>query len=196
MLTLAPTEPTWIVLFPAAGDRPEVAALFAPIGIKPVRAARRAAGIALQVDHDDVEEAGDELSRELIRRGLLKWRGIGGPDGKPIEPDQLLPIMGEDGEPKLGEDGEPVMQAGIDLFLADPRAYEAADRLYVIPWLERDREGNVSSASPGGTGQVETPAADIASKPATGAPTGDADATAATPKPARTSRTRRGRKKA
>lgn len=197
MLRLASTTPEWITLIPATGTEPALRVLFAPIGIKDVRAARRAASEAFQVDREDVEQAGDEMSRVLIRRGILDWEGVGGSDGQPIRPDQLFPVLDAAAQPVLDEKGEPRMQTGAEIFAADPRAFEVADELYVIPWLDRYREGNGSSVSPGGTGQAETPAANTASTPAIGEITGDAAPTSspAKEKRARTSRTPRGRKK-
>lgn len=136
------------------------------------------------------------MSRELIRRGLRRWRGVGGDDGAPVAPADLFPALDDDGSPLLDGDGEPVMRSGLDLFIADPRTFEAADRAYVIPWLNRDREGNVSSASPNGTGEAGTPGPATASTPATGEPTGDVVPMPPAKAAAPTSGTRRGRKKA
>lgn len=195
MLTLAPDTPRWVTLYPATGGGPEVAVEFAPIDIRAVRVARRALGLALDVDRDDLENAGDAMSRELIRRGIRRWRGVNGPDGTPAEPTDTFPVLDEDGAPVLDADGEPVVRTAVDLFVVEPRAFEAADRLYVLPWLVRDREGNVSSASPSGIGEAAMPVPDIAAMPATGGPTGDADQTPTAPAAARTSSTRRRRKK-
>lgn len=60
MLALAPLSPAWHVLFPAVGDRPEVAVEFEPITIRAVRAARRALGLALDADRP--------ISRRLATR--------------------------------------------------------------------------------------------------------------------------------
>ena len=142
MIRLASTEPEWLTLFPAVGGEPAVEAQFAPITLRAVRAARRAVRVALDLDSEDMVAAGDELSRELIRRGLLAWRGVGGLDGKPLDsanPDHVA------------------------AFLNDHRTFEAADQLYVVPWLKRDQEGNGWSASPSGTGEAETQETDTAS---------------------------------
>lgn len=132
---------------------PRVRVRFAPIGIKAVRAARRAVAKALAIDVEDIEEAGDELSRELLRRGILAWEGIGDADGKPVA---VSPEM-------------------IALFLADPTCFEAADRVYVRPWSDRELEKNGFAGSPNGISA--TPAKDIASGSADTPPTGDASRT-------------------
>ncbi|WP_010184779.1 hypothetical protein [Sphingomonas sp. PAMC 26605] len=140
MLKLGEVDPVWKELFPANGDTPAVRVQFKPIGIKALRAARRAIAAALGVDPDDIENAGDELSRELIRAGLIAWEGIGDLDDNVIE----------------------VTPETIEMFIADPRTFEAADRVYVTPWVMQDLEKNGSSASPVGTGVAETPAKDTA----------------------------------
>lgn len=184
MLKLAKSEPEWLELAAAAGDEPAVEVRFAPIGVKAVRAARRAAAKALGIDEDDVEEAGDAMSRELIRRGILEWRGIGDDAGQVIEPTHDVEVKDDDGE--VIE----VVPGTISAFLADPRTFEAADRLYVYPWVRRDQEKNVSSASPNGTGEAATPGADIASSAAT---EGEAPAAETAPTPAKSRKPRKAR---
>lgn len=144
MLRLARTEPAWLELFPATGDEPAVEVQFAPVTMPAVRAARAAVRAAYREDAADNEGAGDALSRELIRRGLLAWRGIGDEDGVAIE----------------------VTPETIEAFIADPRTFEAADRVYVLPWCKRDAEGNVSSGSPNGIGEPVTPESGTATSPA------------------------------
>ncbi len=173
MLRIASTEPEWLELFPAVGDEPPVEVQFAPITLPAVRAARRAVRVALDLDAEDMENAGDELSRELIRRGLLAWRGVGGLDGTPWD----------------------VTPEHVEAFVSDHRTFEAADRVYVIPWLKRDTEGNGWSASPSGIGEAETREADTASSSAEQESTDDADP-ATTALAAPTESTSRKRKKA
>lgn len=159
MLRLASTEPEWLTIAAAAGDQPAVEVRFAPITMSAVRAARQAVRRALDLDSDDMITAGDALSRELIRRGILEWHGIGGLDGAPLDPTP----------------------DHVEAFLNDHRTFEAADEVYVLPWMERDREGNGWSASPSGIGEAETREADIASSAAT--PSGTDDAVPATTGP-------------
>lgn len=148
---------------------PAVRVRFAPIGIKAVRAARRAVAKALAIDVDDIEEAGDELSRELLRRGILEWEGVGDADGKPVA----------------------VSPDTIALFMADPTCFEAADRVYVRPWSDRELEKNGFAGSRNGTSA--TPANDIASGSADTSPTADASPTrkARRSKPGKAARTSR-----
>ncbi|WP_174291005.1 hypothetical protein [Sphingomonas bacterium] len=173
MLRIASTEPEWLELFPAVGEEPAVEVRFAPITVPAVRAARRAVRVALDLDAEDMENAGDELSRELIRRGLLEWRGVGGLDGQPWD----------------------VTPEHVAAFVGDHRTFEAADRVYVIPWLKRDTEGNAWSASPSGTGEAETRAAGTASSAAEQESTDGADPAKTAPA-APTARTSRKPKKA
>lgn len=155
---------------------------FAPIGPKAVRRARVACAAALRVDVADIEEAGDALSRELLRRGIVEWEGIGNADGAALAPDTMVPVLDDAGEPLVGEDGEPVLQAAVELFLADPTAFEWADRVYVRPWADREREKNGWAGSPNGTSVEATPATDTASSAAR-------PAAANAAKPARTAKT-------
>ena len=138
MLKLQSREPEWLDIMPG------VRVLFAPIGIKAVREGREAVRETLGEEDEDLQRAGDALTRTLLRRSILEWEGIGGPDG------ELLPVT----------------PATIEMFLDDPRAFEAADFAYVRPWILRDMEGNASAGSPNGTGAVATPADDIARSPA------------------------------
>jgi hypothetical protein len=134
MLKLGPIDAFWEELFPANGEVPAVRVQFRPIGIKAVRAARRAIGVALGVDPEDIETAGDEMSRELMRAGILEWEGIGDSEGNPIA----------------------VTPSTIEMFITDTRTFEAADRVYIDPWVAKDLEKNVSSVSPAGTGEAAT----------------------------------------
>lgn len=140
MLKLGAQNDGWETILPAVGVRVR----FLPITIKAVRAARRAVAMALTENEEDIEEAGDALSRELLRRGIAEWEGVCDLSGT------ALPVTAE----------------SIELFLADPTAYEAADRAYVRPWADREREKNGFAGSPNGTGAAETPAKDTASSPA------------------------------
>lgn len=155
---------------------------FAPIGPKAVRRARLACAVALRIDVADIETAGDALSRELIRAGITAWEGVGDATGASFAPDTLVPVMDDAGEPLLDADDKPVMQAAVELFLDDPTAFEWADRVYVRPWADREREKNGWAGSPNGTSVEATPAPDTASSAAPVAPESDA---AQTPKRAK-----------
>ncbi len=133
MLKLQSREPEWLDIMPG------VRILFAPIGMKAVRAAREAVREILGQQADDLIGAGDALSRALIARGILGWEGVGDREGNEL----------------------PVTPEAIELFLDDPTAFEAADDAYVRPWAKRDMEKNASAGSANGTGAAETPAGNI-----------------------------------
>jgi hypothetical protein len=178
---------------------PGVRIRFAEIGVKAVRAGRQAIASALRIDVTDIEEAGDELSRALIRRGILEWEGIGDVDGAPVAPTQDIVQLGDDGRPVLGEDGRPILlqEGTISLFLRDPTLYEAADLAYVRPWSDREQEKNGFAGSPNGTSTAATPANATASSPAKKAHAGGANRTRKPAKAgARTSKTNPARTKA
>ncbi len=138
MITLGTPEARWHDYADGARVR------FAPITIKAVRAARRAVAAILKVDVDDLEEAGDELSRELLRRGIVEMEGFGDAEGNPIAADD----------------------AGITTFLSDPSAFEWADYVYVKPWADREREKNASAGSSHGTSVAAMPESNTASSAA------------------------------
>lgn len=107
-------------------------------------------GEAGENEHHDplnLADAGDAFSEEMIRRGIVEWEGIGDAEGSTL----------------------PVSPEAIEMFIADPDLFDRADQLYVLPEVLRDAEKNGLSASPAGTGEAETPAADIASSAAAAA---------------------------
>ena len=128
MLKLTAAEPAWLDILPG------VSVQFAPIGIKAVRAARRAAAMP-----ENDTDPGDVLSRELVRAGIVAWKGVGDADGK-----ALL-----------------VTPESIDLFVRNPVTYEAAAVAYLSEWLAAETEkniwraeGNASASSLPGTGRA------------------------------------------
>lgn len=138
MFKIAKREAEWCEILP--GVRVE----FEPITIKGVRAARKAAAAALGVDPDDIEEAGDQLTRELLRRGIRAWDGVGDDGGEPL----------------------PVTAETVTMALDDPTFFQAADQAYVLPYVMRGAEKNASSDSPNGTGGAGMPANGTAISPA------------------------------
>ncbi|MFN3943894.1 MAG: hypothetical protein ACK4K7_03045 [Allosphingosinicella sp.] len=164
-----PPGPEWITLLeavPAEGDEPARPALrieFAPI----TRAMRRRAHTAARKiliaagadaaagDLDLLADAGDAISVELIRLGARNWDGVGDQDGNPL----------------------PFTPEAMDWLLADDRLFELADEKYVKPWADREAEKNGSPASPSGTGEAGTQAADIAGSAADTEPPPPNDAT-------------------
>lgn len=123
---------------------PGVRVEFGPVGHKAVRLGREAARAVLAEDETDIVGAGEALSAVLIRHGIRRWEGVGDLGGTPVEPTPET----------------------IALFVDGPRAFEAADRVYVGAWAKRDMEGNASAGSPDGTGAEAMPAKDIARSPA------------------------------
>lgn len=130
--------------------------LFAPIDRALVRRARRAALKALDRDPhgpaegeaDDVvlqlEDLGDALSVAMILEGALDWKGaMRQEDGK------FVPL--------------PFSRESLNHMLADPVYFDAIDAVYVMPYVQREREKNDSAASPNGTGEVATPGSGTAS---------------------------------
>lgn len=156
---------------------PGLRVCFRPIGRKAWRAARRAAGRVLADaegnEPDDVlEDAGDELSFELLYRGIVAWEGVGDDDEQPVEPTLDKLKVDEEGKTVIGEDGRSVVEekGTISRFLADPIVFQACDRAYVTPFVAREKEKNGSSASPSGTGEAGTQAGDTATSAAPPAP--------------------------
>lgn len=140
MLRMQAIEPFWLDI--AEGARVQMR----PIGPKAFRAARAACFLVLASDDPDSEEASDALCRELIRRGIIAWEGIGDAEGEVI--------------------ATPTPET-IEMFVYEPETFLPTQALYVYPYLARDAEGNGSAGSPDGIGTKATPAPIIAKKPAT-----------------------------
>lgn len=164
MLRLGMAPNGWLQLLPG------VKARFDPISRPMVRAARRAtaAFLAANPDLDDDDRrlaAGDTFTAELVRQGLREWEGIGDPEGEPLE----------------------VSAAAIEMFIAEPLLFEAADTAWVMPWALQAAEKNASSLSPAGTTKAVMGAKTTAGSPAKPAKTTKAAGVA---KSARTRSTR------
>lgn len=171
MLKLRTQQETWHEIFPG------VRVLFRPITRNAWRAARRAAGRVLaeggggdeaESPDDLVEDAGDEISHELLYRGIADWEGVVGDDEQPLAP--TLDTIERDGEGNVVR----VVPGTISQFLADPILFTACDQAYVLPFVNREREKKGSSPSPSGTSAGEMRAGATASsaapqKPARGA---------------------------
>lgn len=185
-------KPQWLELIPARGDKPPVEVLFpplpTPLALRRARVACReimAKGGAFALDM-----GGDAFSRELIRHSILAWRGIVDQNQVAIAPTHDVVIPGDDGE-------EPTIERGtISAFLAEPRLFEAADRVFVIPFVERDAEKNGFAPSPNGTSAGATKASDTASSPAGSTKTAGAGTKKRGKRPAPTKSTSRARKPA
>ncbi|MFH6783604.1 MULTISPECIES: hypothetical protein [Methylobacterium] len=138
MLKLAPqSDSFWLDVLPGVRIR------FRPITVASMLVAREAVGkVFRDEDQDDVDaRANIALVRELTRRGIVEWEGIGDADEQPI----------------------PVTREAVDLLMENWPAYDAIDNLYVAPALARDAEKNASSNSASGTSaeapNTATPAA-------------------------------------
>lgn len=124
-LSSATTEPFWLDLLP--GVRVKVR----PISVASMLVAREAVGrIYLDEDKTDLSaRASITLVRELARRGIMEWEGVGTAEGEPAS----------------------VTTETIDALLDNWPAYDALDALYATPALRRDEEKNELSNSPDGT---------------------------------------------
>lgn len=156
------SEPDWQTLRASRGEDPAVRVRFAPVTPGMKRRAKHAAGKALgdadikAMDVLELADIGDVFSRELLRLAIVEWDGVGDADGNPVE---ITPPLDE----RLKTSDKADRPTGtIDLFLAHDEMFEAADRLYVMPIVDRDREKNASAASPSGTGEAATRAKTIA----------------------------------
>lgn len=113
---------------------PGVRVQFAPVALPAVRAGRAAGSKVLSAEGSD-EEIGDAYSCEVIRRGIVAWEGV-------VDDATEAPI--------------PVTPETIELVLADPDFFAAADRAYVLPFARQSAEKNGFAVSPNGTGEKAT----------------------------------------
>ena len=179
-------EPEWKELIPAQGDVPAVRVLFAPVGARSLRLARRAVAEVFRSGVPDPQEAaGDAFTEAMLRAGMLEWDGIGDDDGNPIQPTPDIDIL-DGGGLVIG-----VTPGTVSAFLAEPRLVEAADREYVLPWARRDAEKNGYAPSPAGISAGATPENDTANSPARPAKTAAAGTKKRVRRPARTKSTSR-----
>lgn len=163
MFALEKQEPRWIELIPARGDKPPVEVLFPPQpSAKALRKARDAARVGLRAGGSDAMlDAGDAFSRELIRYSIVDWRGIGDETEEPITPTHDAETL----DPETGAVVS-IAPGTISAFLNEPRLFEAADRLFVVPWAQRDAEKNGYAPSPDGISAGAMPVDDTARSPA------------------------------
>ena len=146
MLKLEPAKSEWLQVLGAR-------ILFRPIGRKAWREAQKAAARALRpVDGEGeqadeaalMEEAGDALSYALISAGIEAWEGVGDENGNAVEPTPEY----------------------IEMFLSDPMCFQAADQIYVGPYMARMREKNGLSPALNGISAEAMPGQDTATSPA------------------------------
>lgn len=148
----------WLEILPGVEVR------FDPITPMSWRAAQGAAGVVVRAGGADpadvLVEAGDALSRALMYHSIREWKGVVGDDDQPIEPTRDLVERDDDGK-EVGR-----TPGTISAFLSQPDLFAAADILFVMPYIRRLQEKNVSSASPDGTGEAATRGSNIAARSA------------------------------
>jgi hypothetical protein len=166
MLTLKQGD-GWEVLRDARDDEPAVEVQFGPItrGMK-LRAYRRALGMLDGADVSSIDkmalgDMGDAFSYELLRLGIKAWSGVGDENGEPVA---ITPAMSIRFRTSENEDRP---MGTIDAFLSIEDLFDEADRIYVMPVVERDRSKNALSASPNGIGGAEMQDPAIAGSSAT-----------------------------
>jgi len=173
-------EPEWKTLIPAQDGRPAVRVLFAPVGAKALRLARRAVADVIRSGLADTNEvAGDAFTEAMVRAGMLEWEGIVDDDGNPLQPTPDIETFDDEGNVTGIEYGT------VSAFLSEPRLVEASDREYVLPWARRDAEKNGYAPSLNGTSAGAMPEPNTASS----AVTPEKTAVAATKRRARPSAT-------
>lgn len=135
------------------------------------RRARRAAFRHLEgrdlkaLEQEDLEDFGEAFSYELLRLVIVAWGGVLEPEGGDDAPvAEITPSH----DVRMRTSTKADRPTGsIDDFLGMEAVFETADRLVVMPFVERDKEKNALSASPSGTGEAATQAKTIAGSPAT-----------------------------
>jgi len=149
MLRVGPRVDKWLGTIPSTDKKdprpflmPGVRVQFAPVALPAVRAGKAAGSKVLSAE-GDAEEIGDAYSYEVIRRGIVAWEGV-------VDDATEVPI--------------PVTPETVELVLADPDFFAAADRAYVLPFARQSAEKNGFAVSPNGTGGAATGASATASK--------------------------------
>lgn len=131
LTTAAPAE-TWLTLI--EGEHP-VRVLMRPVGPSAVNAARTALTEATHPVEDFARDAGfDAFCRELARRAIVAWDGVGTADGGPA----------------------PLTRENIDALLTDATILARLQGQYVYPYLTREAEKNASTPSSAGTSPAKT----------------------------------------
>lgn len=131
LTTAEPTGETWLTLIDGP---PAVRVLMRPVGPSAVAEASKIYNTETHPVEDFAKDAGfDAYSRELCRRAIVAWEGVG-----------------------IGDDAAPVTLANVDAFLSDPALLGRLQRLYVYPYLARQAEKNASAPSSAGTSPAKT----------------------------------------
>jgi hypothetical protein len=172
MFTIAKraSEPVRITIAEANGDDPAAVVVLVPIEPKMRRRALGAARRMLErlgveanagLEGDILLDVSEEVSRELMRLGIVDVEGIVGEESG--EPFALTP----DRETRLRTASDVDRPTGtIDDLLADARIFAKLDADYVIADAQGRAEKNASSGSPSGTSTGATPANAIANSAA------------------------------
>lgn len=113
-LNSATSAPFWIDI--TGGARVQVK----PVTVAAIIAARQAAADAIKTHGEDSAFGIAAFTRSLARSGIVAWEGIGDADGKPVDP----------------------LPGNIDALLEVLPAFDAIDRLYVMPALIGSQEKN------------------------------------------------------
>lgn len=163
-------EPVRVTIAEATKTAPAAVVVLVPIDSKMRRRALRGAQrmmADLGVDYAELEKNADlmidvseDMSRELMRLGIVAVEGIGDEEGKPFD---LTPTP----ETRLRTAADKDRPAGtIDDLLADETIFARLDADYVMPDAKRRAEKNGFAGSPDGTSTGATPGSDIANSAA------------------------------
>ena len=134
-LAATSTAEEWLTLIEEKPGQDAVRVLMRPVAPSAVGAASKIYKTETHPVEDFAMDAGfDTYSRELSRRAIVDWQGVGGADGA----------------------AAPVTLENIDALLSDPTLLARLQRLYVYPYLTRQAEKNASPPSSAGTLPVKT----------------------------------------
>ena len=132
MYQLTKNAPEWRELFPG------VEMLFAAPTREIVLAGRKASRAYIDEQPEgapyDGLGSGEAFSISVLQAAVLDFKGIGNPEGDAVR----------------------FSPEALNAVLNDPHIFDAADRVYVLPIMRRDREKNVSAASSNGTSTKAT----------------------------------------
>ena len=133
-LATTPVADDWLTLIEGKPGVPAVRVQMRPVGPSAVAAAREALSRATHPIEDFARDAGfDAFCRELCRRAIVAWDGIGQDDAP-----------------------APLTRENVDALLADPAILARLQAQYVYPYLSREAEKNASPPSSAGTSPAKT----------------------------------------
>lgn len=135
----------WLTLFAATEATPEVRIHYEPVSGS---AARAAIAAMAEISESDVPFAADRgtdvLAREIIRRSIIGWEGIGVRDDE----GNVVPVS--------------FSAEALEMFMSDPMLVARLVNDIVYPWLISEQEKNALSPSRIGTSGATMAAKDIA----------------------------------